>query len=142
LCSFKYFIYVCFYILCIPCFFCIVYCIVSPFVLSPICIQIYWILLAAGHPVAVYKYLPYTKQRGGLFWLPLGVRGGFAAARQLGLRVRISPATWKPVLCECYVLSCRRLCDGPIPRPEESYRACMWHWMWSGATTALYNYSV
>jgi hypothetical protein len=23
--------------------------------------------------------------------------------------------------CECYVLSGRRLCDRPIPRPEESY---------------------
>jgi hypothetical protein len=24
--------------------------------------------------------------------------------------------------CECYVLSGRGLCDGPIPRPEESYQ--------------------
>jgi hypothetical protein len=24
--------------------------------------------------------------------------------------------------CECCVLSSRGLCDGPIPRPEESYR--------------------
>jgi hypothetical protein len=26
------------------------------------------------------------------------------------------------VYCECCVLSGRGLCDGPIPRPEESYR--------------------
>jgi hypothetical protein len=26
------------------------------------------------------------------------------------------------VFCECCVLSARGLCDGPIPRPEESYR--------------------
>jgi hypothetical protein len=26
------------------------------------------------------------------------------------------------VSCECRVLSGRGLCDGPIPRPEESYR--------------------
>jgi hypothetical protein len=25
------------------------------------------------------------------------------------------------VLCECFVLSGRGLCDGPITRPEESY---------------------
>jgi hypothetical protein len=37
-----------------------------------------------------------------------------AAARLLGLRVRIS--------CECCVLSGRGLCYGPINRPEESYR--------------------
>ena len=27
------------------------------------------------------------------------------------------------VSCECWVLSGRVLCDGSIPRPEESYRA-------------------
>jgi hypothetical protein len=26
------------------------------------------------------------------------------------------------VCCECCVLSGRGLCDGPIPRPEKSYR--------------------
>jgi hypothetical protein len=26
------------------------------------------------------------------------------------------------VCCECCALSGRDLCDGPIPRPEESYR--------------------
>jgi hypothetical protein len=28
------------------------------------------------------------------------------------------------VSCECCVLSGRGLCDGPIPRREESYRVC------------------
>jgi hypothetical protein len=28
------------------------------------------------------------------------------------------------VSCECCVLSGRGLCDGPIPRPEKSYRLC------------------
>jgi hypothetical protein len=33
------------------------------------------------------------------------------------------------VCCECCVLSGRVLCDGPIPRPEESYRVwCVWVW--------------
>jgi hypothetical protein len=29
---------------------------------------------------------------------------------------------WMSVSCECRVLSNRGLCDGPITRPEESYR--------------------
>jgi hypothetical protein len=29
---------------------------------------------------------------------------------------------WMSVSCECWVVSDRCLCDGPIPRPEESYR--------------------
>ena len=34
---------------------------------------------------------------------------------------------WISVFCEFYVLSGRGLCDGPIPRPDESYRvyACV-----------------
>ena len=33
-----------------------------------------------------------------------------------------NPAGGMDVCCECCVLSGRVLCDGPIPRPEESYR--------------------
>jgi hypothetical protein len=59
----------------------------------------------------------------------------------LGLRVRIPPGAWMPVSCECSVLSDRGLCDGLIPRPEESYRVCVWacHWEWSGARVTLYT---
>jgi hypothetical protein len=43
--------------------------------------------------------------------IPVAAR--YAAARLLGLRVRIS--------CECCVLSGTAPCYGPINRPEESY---------------------
>jgi len=46
----------------------------------------------------------------------------FAAARLLRLWVRIPRGGWKPVCCECCVLSGRGLCDELITRPEESYR--------------------
>ena len=45
-----------------------------------------------------------------------------AAARLLGLWVRIQPGAWMSVSCECCMLSGRGLCDGVIIRPEESYR--------------------
>ena len=57
--------------------------------------------------------------------VPLAARSkacGSAAARLLGLWVRISPGTWVFVCCECCVLSGRGLCYGLITRPEESYR--------------------
>ena len=50
-----------------------------------------------------------------------GLRRRSAAARLLRLWVRISPGAWMFVCCECFVLSGRGLCDGPITRPEESY---------------------
>jgi hypothetical protein len=53
---------------------------------------------------------------------PGGLRWGSKAARLLGLRVRISLTAWTSVSCECCVLSGWGLCDGPIRRPEESYR--------------------
>ena len=54
-----------------------------------------------------------------------GLRRGSAAARLLGLRVRIPPGSWMSVPCKRYVLSGRSLCDGLIIRPWESYRVCM-----------------
>ena len=48
----------------------------------------------------------------------------------LGLRLRIPPGAWMSVYCELCVLSGRGLCDGPITRPEESYRVCC-VWVWS-----------
>ena len=50
------------------------------------------------------------------------LRRGSAAARLLGLRFLISRGTRISVSCECCVLSRRGLCDGPITRPEDSYR--------------------
>jgi len=46
---------------------------------------------------------------------------GLRAARFLGLRVQIPPEAYLSVSCECYVLSGRRLCDGPIPRLRKIY---------------------
>jgi hypothetical protein len=53
---------------------------------------------------------------------PCGLRRGSAAARLLGLWVRIPPRAWMSVSSECCVLSGRGLCDGLVTRPEESYR--------------------
>jgi hypothetical protein len=55
---------------------------------------------------------------------PCGLRRGSAVAGLLGLWVRIPPGAWMFFSCECCVLSGRGLCDGLVPRPEESYR--MW----------------
>jgi len=52
--------------------------------------------------------------------LPGGLRLGCTVACLLGLRVRIPPAAWTPVSCECCLLLSRGLCDRPITRPEES----------------------
>jgi len=63
--------------------------------------------------------LPVTQCRSQ--W-PRGVRGRIVVARLLRFWVRIPPGAWMSVSCECCVLSGRSLCDGPITRPEESYR--------------------
>ena len=56
---------------------------------------------------------------------PRGLRRGSAAARLLGLRVRFLLGAWLFVFCECCVFSGRGFCDGPIPRPKDSYRVCV-----------------
>ena len=66
-----------------------------------------------------FIYFMYSKSR---FKWPSGLRCGSAAAQLLRLWVRIPPGVWTFVSCECCVLSGRGLCDGPITRPEESYR--------------------
>jgi hypothetical protein len=53
---------------------------------------------------------------------PCSLRRGSSAARLLVSWVRIPQAAWMSVSCECCVLSGRGLCDGLVPRPEESYR--------------------
>jgi hypothetical protein len=55
---------------------------------------------------------------------PRGLRCGFAGARLLRSRVRISAGTWMSLSSECCILSGRGLFDELITRPEESY------WMW------------
>ena len=59
--------------------------------------------------------------------LTSGLRRRSVAARLLGLWVRIPSVAWMFVSCKCCVLSGRGLCDGPIPRLEESYcaRVCV-----------------
>jgi hypothetical protein len=56
---------------------------------------------------------------------PRGLRRGCVASLLLELWVRIPLTAWMSVSCECCVLSGRGLCDGLIPRPEESYRVCV-----------------
>jgi len=50
---------------------------------------------------------------------PRGLRRGCAAARLQVSRVRIPPAAWRSVSCECCLLSGRGLCIGLITRPEK-----------------------
>ena len=54
-------------------------------------------------------------------WSKAGVCGRSLADFE-GSILPSSPVAWMFVSCECCVLSGRGLCDGPIPRPEESYR--------------------
>jgi hypothetical protein len=51
-----------------------------------------------------------------------GLRRRSAVERLLGSWVRIPWEACMSVSCTVFVLSGRGLCDGPIPRPEESYR--------------------
>jgi hypothetical protein len=66
---------------------------------------------------------------------PRGLRRGFAAARLLGLRVRIPPVALRSVSCDCSVLSDRGLCEGLLTRPEKFYR------VWWDATVIVYTYN-
>jgi hypothetical protein len=66
------------------------------------------------------KLFVYSKHRYCRYQWPFGLRRGSAAARLLGLLVRIPPKAWFSVSCECCVLSGRGLSVGLITRPEES----------------------
>jgi hypothetical protein len=65
--------------------------------------------------LSMYKYANRSQ------W-PRGLRRRSAAECLLGCWVRIPPGAWMFVSRTVFVLSGRGLCDGPIPRPEESYR--------------------
>jgi hypothetical protein len=56
---------------------------------------------------------------------PRDLKRGSAAARLLGLRVRIPFEAWMSVSYQSYVSPIRGLCDGPIPLPEKSFRVCV-----------------
>jgi hypothetical protein len=53
---------------------------------------------------------------------PRGLRRLSAAARLLGLWVRIPPGVWMSVSHGCWLLPATGLCDGLVTRPVESYR--------------------
>jgi len=53
------------------------------------------------------------------------LRRGFGTTRLLVLQIRIPLEAWMPVCSERCVLSRRIFWDGPVPRPEESYRVCV-----------------
>jgi hypothetical protein len=46
---------------------------------------------------------------------------GYSLAEIVASNPAREGGAWMSVSCECCVLSGRGLCDGPIPRPEESY---------------------
>jgi hypothetical protein len=62
-----------------------------------------------------------TIRKGCRCQWPCGLRRGSAAARLLGLWVRILPGGWLSGCCDCCVLSSTGLCVGLITRQEESY---------------------
>jgi hypothetical protein len=69
----------------------------------------------------------YAATEGRLHGYKSPLKCGSPAARLLALRVRIPPGARIFVYRESRVLSRRGLCDEPIPRPEESYRARACH---------------
>jgi len=52
-----------------------------------------------------------------------------ARSKGVGVWVRILPELWMSVSCECCMLLARGLCDGPITRPQESYRVWCVKWV-------------
>jgi len=76
-------------------------------------------IIAAAFNINISMWLVWTNC---LSQWPRGLRRGSAAARLLGMWVRIPPRAWMFVSCECCVLSGRGLCVGLTTRPEESCR--------------------
>jgi hypothetical protein len=63
---------------------------------------------------------------------PRNLSFGSAAARLLGLRIRIPLGEWMSVSCVCCLLSGRGLCVGLTTIPEDFYRLwCVWVLSWS-----------
>ena len=81
--------------------------------------------------VIIFHRFYFTYVRLRRYQWPRGLRPGSAAARLLGLGVRIPLGAWISGSCEGCVLLGRSLCVLPITRPEESYRVwCVWVWSW------------
>ena len=74
--------------------------------------------LLFGILLYIYIYIIYYQ----LCQWPCGLRRGSSDVCLLGLWVRIPPATWMFVPCECCCLSGRGLCDGLITHPRETYQ--------------------
>jgi len=62
---------------------------------------------------------------------PRGLRRGTAAARLLGLRVRIPRGAWMSFSCECCVLWGGDLFDGPIALQKRRAAYGVSKWLWS-----------
>jgi len=70
--------------------------------------------------------------RNKYYWVTLGLSRWPSSTMRtspatclLELWDRIPPGSWMFVSCECFVLSGRDVCEGPIPHPQESYRVCV-----------------
>ena len=81
---------------------------------------LFWIQVVKLGRVKMRFCIPASSQISRRFWWSRCLRLKSAAARLLGLRVRIPPGARMSVSCECCVLSCRGLCVGPITRPEDT----------------------
>ena len=84
------------------------------------------------------RNLPLKSATGRFRW-PRGLRSGSAVSRLLALWIRIQPGAWMSVSGESCALSGRRLCDMPIPRPEEfCVCVCVRHRLRLGGNNPLY----
>jgi hypothetical protein len=73
----------------------------------------------------VHQLLADAKKPIGRSRWKRGLRCCSAAARLLGLWVRIPPVAWMSIPYKCRVLSGRGLWNELIPRTEESYWSCV-----------------
>jgi hypothetical protein len=80
-----------------------------------VCVRYDVCLRAEGNQLHHPLYICRSKPNTSRSQQPRGLRRGTAGS---------NPAEGKDVCCECCVLSGRGLCDGPIPRPHQSYRVC------------------
>jgi len=60
------------------------------------------------------------------FWeSACGIKHGSVASCWLELQATVLLGSWMSVSFECFMMSGRGFCDGPITHPEESYRVCV-----------------